>query len=239
MKETIHMTIANEIFRKAGLTPTATQVGPGYCRCDPRTETILYKTNGNIRCDVCSSLNQAYPAKDGGSARMTDGSFLLITPQAIMFWGSCKLNLVNPRIAVKAATGELSGVLRELIINPPEAPWTAYAFSKSNSSATIRVTEDNRMLRFGGKVQIRKRLVTELNRDQVMQMYHVGMTWKEWDAFMTEYATDKSRRVMVELERKYPALGDIRWMPPLDSPEYLALSFILPKGKAKETSADV
>jgi hypothetical protein len=233
------MSFEIDFFRRAGLTPTAKKAGTGFCRCDPRAETTLYKTNGGLRCDVCSSLNQAYPTAppsedeedDAPMNRLTEGSYLLITPQGITFWGKTRVDLVNPEIEIRSATGQMSRVQKDLILNPPETPWMLYSFGKSNNSSAIRVTEDNRRMRFGGKTQISKQVITEINRDQIMQMLHVGMTLKEWEAYVNEYAQDRSRKVMTGLEAKYPGLRDLRRIPPLGSPEYLALRFILTPNK--------
>jgi hypothetical protein len=232
------MSLANEIFRRAGLPPTAVKVGSGYCGCDPRAETSLYKANGRLRCDVCSVLNQAFPNGDK-MTRMTDGSFLLITPDQITFWGNCRLDQINPQIKVRSAAGEMTDAIIKLIINPPPTPWLSYTFSKSNSQQAIRVTEDNRLIRFGGKMQIRQQLVPEINRDQVMAMWAIGLSAKEWDAVMQEYALDQGRKVMGDMEKRYPALAELRVIPPLNSPEYLALSLILKpkKGKAANGQA--
>lgn len=226
------MSLENDIFRQAKLTPTAPKVRTGYCRCDPRTETDLYKTGTRLQCDVCTALNQAYP-HEKGMMRLTDGSCLLITPSQITFWGACKLDQINPDIIVRSATGEMVKVQINLILHPPPTPWMVFVFAKANVAEAIRVTEDNRRLRLGGKMQIRRRVITDINRDHVMQMFDIGMTAKEWDGYMSDYAQDK-RVVTDKLQQKYPRLLDLRkagLIPAMDSPEHLALTYILMERK--------
>lgn len=220
------MTLANDIFRRAGLVPKGKEMGTGHCGCDPRTMVTLFKANtGRPRCGVCLSLNQAYPNGEN-MTRLTDGSFLLITPDEIIFWGKASLDKINPKIQIRSATGEMTSVIIGLIRDPPKTPWLCYTFAKSNSSASIRVTEDNRILRFGGKLQMRKQLVPEVNREQVMALLSIGLSSKEWDHYITEYAAGHSRKTMVKLEQKYPDLASLRIIPRLNSPEYFALSML-------------
>lgn len=185
------------------------------------------------RCDVCAALNQVYPHTDG-TARLTDGCFLLITPEQITFWGKSRLDRVNPAIKILPATGEMSEVIRNLIIDPPETPWMSFTFAKSNSSATLRVTENNSVLRFGGKFQIRKQNVSEINRDHVSAMAAVGMNHKEWEEVMQEYALGRSQKFLRTMEKKYPALTKLRILPPFNSPEYLALTLLIRPRPAKK-----
>lgn len=222
-----------EFFRCTELKPDAVPIGQGYCRCNPSIPAPMYRKGTGkaavTKCDVCFSLSQFYPLQiDGKANRLGLGCYLLIE-RTIRFWGNHRLDRVNPAIQCQPATGRITKVVREMIVTPPEPPWMFVAFSASTGTDQLVVTDDNRLLQFSGKTLIQGTVVRKVNRTQVMQMRDVGMTAAEWKTYLNAFAADTPEGigVMTAMAEHYPAINDLRWLPPVDAPEHLALKTIL------------
>lgn len=224
------MSLAHELFRTAGLRPVATESRTGKC-CLPVPTTLYRRGSGKETqwlCDVCYTLTQSYPypAQIKGPQRLIDGSYLLITPETIDFWGAQTLKDHNPSIRHHSATGEMSAATARLIVQPPPTPWMFVAFSKTSVRGDdLMVTTDNTRLQFSGKMPRRIKVV---NRSQVMALLAADLTEKQWRAFYKSYVDGSHAAVqtMQTMTTDHPALATL-CIPPMYSDEHSAIQMIL------------
>jgi hypothetical protein len=223
--------LQHELWRRTGLLPDGDRSADakGRCACDPRSTVGLYRNSfRELKCAVCTGLQQAYPNALGGKTRLQPGHYILIEPRTVTYWGSYPLSQRNPAIQIQPKSDVLTmaEVFRGLILKPPETPWLFYAFSRDNRAGTLRVTEDNSRTRFGGNFKLFKRPVVAIDRAMVLDLLECGLTPREWQAYFSEFEMNQSFKARRELAMKHPKLSRLRFIPMIDSPEYLALSFI-------------
>ena len=230
------MRLEHQLLARVGLKTRQTSMGDGPCECDPRRITPLFKSfntlrdrtarlgYSHLRCEFCATLDQQHPRADGKMVRWVSGA-LLIAPGKIIFWGDARFD--NPEIEVRSATGEMSAVQTDLILNPPPLPWFFFSFAKANDHRDLRVTEDNSWLRFAGKMYMDRNRITEVDRDWVLALRNVGMTRQEWYQYFSEYVRDHEHTVRSALARIYPRLLTLHALPPVGSAEYTVLLKIL------------
>lgn len=192
----------------------------------------LYKAGQECICRGCALLRQAYPGtKPNTKTRLGLGSYLLITPEQITYWGNHKL----PKPIVRhPATGALRGIVRNLILSPPTPPWMFVAFARSNSPERVRVNVGNDLIYFSGKFLFPGTMdeppVVELNRQRVMAIHHaIQLSRKEWETCARAYVnlnnSPEALSYLRDLHDKFPLLGNLP-IPPIRSPEYNALRLL-------------
>lgn len=216
----------HELFRLTGLTPQRDhKTAKGRCACDSSQTVTLYLRADEWMCDVCIAASQTYPMGPDSKGRFIGGNFLLVSLEdGTDFWGKHRLTDINPKIRVHSPEKAVAGIYRNLILKPPTPPWMFIVFGKWRSSAAnFVVTDDNNFIRISNDMT--KHGLREVCRSQVLAMMQVGLTLKEWNFYLEQYATqnpdnfDKLRA----LEDAHPALAAICYLPPLESPEHRML----------------
>lgn len=190
----------------------------------------LFDVNREHLCRGCILLRQAY-AGPKGKSRLGLGSYMLLTPTDVMYWGN---HYMPPPIKRQSATGSLRTIVRNLILTPPQPPWLFVAFARSNSPERMRVTTGNDLIYFSGKFLFPGTMdeppVDRLNRKRVMDIWSVApLDRNEWEkcarahAALT-YSTD-ALGYLQEVYQRYPGLANLP-VPPIRTAEYNALRLL-------------
>lgn len=220
---------AQRLLRMSGLRPIATSLGTGRCACQPAFDTMLYRKGSTVKCDACFILTQKYPypGERATDLRLGTGQFMLITETTTTFWGRHHLSALSKRIECRPPAG-MRLVMRDLILRPPPPPWLYICFDRSNRTDRLVATEDNAVLRFVGH-EVNDVPVQEVNRTQVLEMYEVGMTKREWDTYLGAYANGSvdAVKTMQAIAEKHPAIDAVRYLPCQGAPEHLMLKTLL------------
>jgi hypothetical protein len=204
---------------------------PGICGSHHKPATALYRIRNNTHiCRGCMLLRQAYPSATGKS-RLGLGSYMLLSPTGVTYWGN---HLLPAPIKRHSATGALRTIVRDLIRNPPEPPWLFVAFARSNSPERLHVNTANDLVFFSGKFLFPgtkdEPPVERLNRRRVIAMHTAAaLTKEEWDQCARAQAalnnSPESLAYLQDIHRRFPALATLP-IPARKTPEYFALRLL-------------
>jgi hypothetical protein len=182
-------------------------------------------------CRGCALLRQTYPAIPSGKLRLGLGNYMLITADAITYWGKLKL---PSSIERRQASGALRQIIRDLILDPPKPPWLFISFARSNSPERLRVNTGNDLIYFSGKFFMPGTLdeppVDRLNRSKVMALHQAAaLTRREWEQCARAYIglsnSPEALEYLHSVYARFPLLAKHR-IPPVRSAEYNAVRLL-------------
>lgn len=204
-------------------------VGEGICASHNQPD-ILYSVNREHICRGCALMRQAYRTAKGES-RLGLGSYMLLAPSGISYWGT---HLLPSPIKRHSATGALRKLVRSLILTPPEPPWMFVAFARSNSPERLRVNSGNDLMYFSGKFLFPGTMdeppVERLNRARVLALRTAAeLTKKEWEECARAQAglavSSEALAFLRGIYDRFPALASLQ-VPTAKTPELNALRLL-------------